>query len=115
MTEDEKQQRAKEIAEVLSANERWHSHGRMISRDTLTVDPIRLQIEKIEDTPNLSSALGKLRWIVQRLSSERTVFFVCTHPRIFLVKKGGHNEELTPIPYLLSGRGCRGEDFRQNC
>ena len=58
VTEDEKQQRAKEIAEVLSANERWHSHGRMISRDTLTVDPIRLQIEKIEDTPNLSSALG---------------------------------------------------------
>ena len=58
VTEDEKQQRAKEIAKVLSDNERWHSHGRMISRDTLTVDPIRLQIEKIEDTPNLSSALG---------------------------------------------------------
>lgn len=70
VTTDEKKQRAKEIAAVLSDNERWHSHGRMISRDTLIVDPIRLKIENFEDTPNLSSALddyvGLLKDYVQR-------------------------------------------------
>ena len=56
---EEKRKRAEEIAEVLSNHERWRSHGRMISRDTLTSDSegIHLKIEKIEDTPYLSTAL----------------------------------------------------------
>lgn len=59
VTEEEKKQRAKEIAAALSDNERWRSHGRMISRSTLTSDPkLRLKIENIEDTPGLSSALA---------------------------------------------------------
>ena len=70
VTDDEKRQRATEIAEALSDNERWRSHGRMISRDTLISDPIRLKIEKLEDTPNLVSALnnyvGLLKDYVQR-------------------------------------------------
>ena len=70
VTADEKRQRATEIAEALSDNERWRSHGRMISRETLISDPIRLKIEKLEDTPNLSPALddyvGLLKDYVQR-------------------------------------------------
>ena len=71
VTADEKKQRAKEIAAVLSDNERWHSHARMISRDILISDPeLRLKIERLEDTPNLSSALndyfGLLQDYVQR-------------------------------------------------
>lgn len=71
VTEDEKKQRAKEIAAVLSNNERWHSHARMISRDTLISDPdINLKIEKLEDTPNLSPVLdsyvGLLNDYIQR-------------------------------------------------
>ena len=54
VTDAEKEQRAQEIADALSDNERWHSHGRMISRDTLIADPIRLKIENLEDVPNLS-------------------------------------------------------------
>ena len=59
VTEEAKRERAEEIAAALSDNERWHSHGRMISRDTLTSpsEKIRLKIEKIEDNPELSSAL----------------------------------------------------------
>ena len=55
----EKRKRAEEIAEVLSNHERWRSHGRMISRDTLTSDSegIHLKIEKIEDNSDLSIAL----------------------------------------------------------
>ena len=54
VTDEEKKQRAEEIASVLSDNERWHSHGRMLSRDTLASAPIRLIIEHLEDVPSLS-------------------------------------------------------------
>ena len=57
VTCEEKKKRAKEIAKVLGNYERWRSHGRMISRDALVSDPIRLKIEKIEDNPSLSIAL----------------------------------------------------------
>ena len=54
VTPEEKRKRAEEIARVLSDYERWRSHGRTISRDTLSSDPICLKIEKIEDSPSLS-------------------------------------------------------------
>lgn len=58
VTDDEKVQRAEEIAAVLSDNQRWHSHERVISRETLSTMPeLRLKIEKFEDTPELSSAI----------------------------------------------------------
>jgi hypothetical protein len=71
VTDCKKKQRAKEIADALSDNERWHSHGRMISRDTLISDPdLCLKIEKLEDIPALSLALdnyvGLLQDYVQR-------------------------------------------------
>lgn len=81
VTVKEKKKRAEEIAAVLSNNERWHSHGRMISRDTLTSrsEGIRLQIEKIEDYPDISSALeeyvGLLNDYIQR---EKHISFVHT-------------------------------------
>lgn len=81
VTDEDKRQRAKDIAAVLSDNERWHSHGRMISRDTLTSDSegIRLEIEKIEDNPDILSALeeyvGLLNDYIQR---EKHISFVHT-------------------------------------
>ena len=81
VTDEHKRQRAKEIAAVLSDNERWHSHGRMISRDTLTSDSegIHLKIEEIEDHPDILSALeeyvGLLNDYIQR---EKHISFVHT-------------------------------------
>jgi G3E family GTPase len=80
VTEEEKRERAEKIAAALSNNERWHSHGRMISRDILTSDPdLRLKIEKIEDNSDLSSVLddyvGLLKDYVQR---EKYLSFVHT-------------------------------------
>ena len=72
VTPEEKRERAEEIAKALSDHERWRSHGRMISRDTLTSpsEDIRLQIEKIEDNSELSVALddyvGLLKDYMQR-------------------------------------------------
>ena len=73
VTPEEKRKRAEEIAEALSDNERWHSHGRMISRDTLISDPdLHLKIEKFEDIPNLfpvfDDYVGLLKDYVQRES-----------------------------------------------
>ena len=73
VTPEEKRKRAEEIAEALSDNKRWHSHGRMISRDTLISDPdLRLKIGKFEDIPNLVPMLdeyvGLLKDYVQRES-----------------------------------------------
>lgn len=81
VTDEDKKQRAEDIAKVLSDNERWHSHGRMISRDTLTLrsEGIRLKIEEIEDHPNILSALndyvGLLNDYIQR---EKHISFVHT-------------------------------------
>jgi hypothetical protein len=58
VTPDEKRTRAKEIGVALSNNERWHSHGRGISRETLT-NEIRLKIDRIEDIPSLLSSLDE--------------------------------------------------------
>lgn len=44
VTEQEKKQRAEEIATALSDNKHWHSHGRMIGVSTLTT-VLRLKIE----------------------------------------------------------------------
>ena len=81
VTPEEKRERAEEIAEALSDNERWHSHGRMISRDTLISDPdLRLKIEKFEDIPNLfpvfDDYVGLLKDYMQR---EAFSTFVHTH------------------------------------
>ena len=59
VTENQKKKRAKEIAAVLSDDKRWRSHGRMISREKLISDPIRLKIEQLENTPDLSTALDE--------------------------------------------------------
>ena len=72
VSKKKKQERAEEIAEILSDNEKWRSHGRMITRDTLTskTENLRLRIEKIENNPDLSSALddyvGLLKDYMQR-------------------------------------------------
>jgi hypothetical protein len=58
VTPEEKRSRAKQIGVALSNNERWHSHGRGIDRETLTGE-IRLKIDRIEDNPNLHASLDQ--------------------------------------------------------
>ena len=58
VTEDEKKARAREIAEALSDNARWHSHGRAISRNTLRGE-LLLRIDGVEDLKGLNPALDE--------------------------------------------------------
>lgn len=56
VTEEEKSNRAIEIAKSLSNHKQWHSHGRMISIKTLTND-LRLKIEDYTDDNELKSVI----------------------------------------------------------
>ena len=92
--------RAKKIAKVLSDNERWHSRGRMISRDTLLSDPIRLQIEKLEDTPRLSSALDDYVELLKNYVEKECLSSFVHTCRYFHREQGGsqwRNSRQTPI------------------
>lgn len=77
VTDEEKKERAKEIAKVLGDYERWRSHGRAISRDILVSDPIGLKIESIEDNRRLSLTLndyfGLLEYYMQKNQPELLV------------------------------------------
>ena len=78
VTEDDKRNRAKEIAESLGDNERWHSHGRGIFRDTLR-EEIRLKIDNLEDVSNLNEALGEYFWLLKDyMTREQLGIFVHT-------------------------------------
>lgn len=52
VTDEEKQERAEEIARLLGDNKLWHSHGRMIGINTIR-DKLRLKVEDYSDDENL--------------------------------------------------------------
>jgi hypothetical protein len=56
VTDDMKRQRAEEIATALSDNERWHSHGRGISMQTLR-NELNLRIDDFDQIPELGTRL----------------------------------------------------------
>lgn len=57
VTDEDKKKRAAEIAKKLSDNNEWHSHGRMISMQTLT-EKIRLEIDDFGKDKELQNAIG---------------------------------------------------------
>lgn len=58
VTEEEKEARALEIAEKLSDNNRWKSHGRPIGINTLTTD-LKLRIIDFEKDPELNEIIAE--------------------------------------------------------
>lgn len=58
VTEQEKRERARQIAEKLSDTKRWHSHGRAISRGTLVTE-LRLEIDDFSSDENLRPLVRK--------------------------------------------------------
>ena len=86
VTAEEKRQRAGEIAKVLSDYERWRSHGRAISRETLVSDPIRLKIENIEAHSGLSVALDSyMRSLEFYLGGSQR--YSCVHARENFIRR----------------------------
>lgn len=58
VTKEEKEERARQIAEMLSDNNQWHSHGRMIGIGTLR-DFLRLEIDDFGNDSALQNAIRR--------------------------------------------------------
>ena len=63
VTEQEKEQRAREIAEVLCDHSRWLTHGRSIKLEDL--EAIRLRITNYGENANLSDAIRRYHVLLQ--------------------------------------------------
>lgn len=71
VTDDMKEQRAKEVAEQLCDHTLWLSHGDRIGRDRV-VSTCNLQVTNLEDIPGLESAVRKL-WAVLYFGFEKSM------------------------------------------
>lgn len=58
VTDDEKRERAEEIANILSDNKIWHSHGRQIGLKTIQTE-LRLDIEDYSENDELRSKIRR--------------------------------------------------------
>ena len=72
VTDDEKRKRAKEIANILSDNKKWHSHGRQIGLKTIKTE---LGLE-IEDYSKDGELRPKIRRYVEFLTHYLTPYVI---------------------------------------
>ena len=81
VTIDEKEQRAAEIATMLSNNKLWHSHGRKIAAATLT-RVIRLKIEDYSTDDDLRTKIRAYNdFLTDYITRHETKFFL--HSRCY--------------------------------
>lgn len=76
VTSEEKEERAKEIANDLGDNKTWHSHGRMISATTLR-EVVRLKIEDYSKDDTLRDLIRSYNDLMTEFiaRTERPFFF----------------------------------------
>lgn len=78
VTEDMKKKRAEEIAEILSRNEYWHSHGRGINMRTL-IDVLKVQIEDYSTINGLGPLIKEYYELLRDyMNREQLISFVHT-------------------------------------
>lgn len=75
VTDEMKQQRAKEIAEDLTERFKWRTHGRSIKIDELTND-VKLKIIKIDDDLKLSDIVYRIQTVCRLLFENTSTFKV---------------------------------------
>ena len=83
VTEDMKKKRAEEIAETLSRNEYWHSHGRGINMRTL-IDVLKVQIEDYSTINGLGPLIKEYYELLHDyMNREQFISFVHTKEYFF--------------------------------
>lgn len=76
VTQEEKEERAKEIARMLGDNKEWHSHGRRIGIDTLK-SKLRLEIEDYSNQDDLRAKINEYHdLIVDYMSRQKYPMFI---------------------------------------
>ena len=81
VTQEEKEERAEEIANILSNNKIWHSHGRQISASTLK-NILKLEIDDYSDNDKLRPLVRSYNdFLIDYIKRHETRFFL--HSRCF--------------------------------
>ncbi len=76
VTSKDKEERAEEIAAMLSDNQRWHSHGRRIGIDTIK-NELRLEIDDYSNNETLRSLIRDYNdFLVEFVERENLPFFL---------------------------------------
>ena len=77
ISDEAKREKANEVAEALSNDERWHSHSRMISRKVLTSE-LGLQIDELEheDNKELSSVLNDYVVLLEDYLLRESLYYI---------------------------------------
>lgn len=81
VTQDEKIERAREIATVLSDNKKWHSHSRTIGINTIVYD-LRLKIEDYTNQQDMRLAINELHKLLNefRYKTNREIVAISSIP-----------------------------------
>lgn len=83
VTDEMKIRRAKEIAGKLTNHGDWRSHGRSIKISGLE-ESVKLQVNKIDDTPELAEVVYRIHTVVRMLFDKTTVYkLLATEDGIF--------------------------------
>jgi membrane-bound ClpP family serine protease len=78
VTQEDRLARAREIAEALGNNERWHSHSRGITRETLWSE-LKLKIDDLAADSELETATKEYFELLQDyMAREKQVYFINT-------------------------------------
>jgi hypothetical protein len=77
VTLQEKEARAGEIAEALSDNTKWHTHGRFI--DIKTLRSLRLEIEDYSQNPALQKHIDEYAELVRNFIEQKGIPFFIHH------------------------------------
>lgn len=79
VTDDEKRDRAKEIADALGDHKKWHSHGRPIGIEVLTKD-LRLEIENYSSNIQLRSKIRQYHDLLTEYMDRMGIQFLSHAP-----------------------------------
>lgn len=82
VTEEEKEERAKEIARKLGDNSYWHSHGRHIGINTLQ-NILKIQIEDYSSDNELSGVINRYNSLGEQFALKQN-WLTFIHSRVFV-------------------------------
>ncbi|MDC9624091.1 serine dehydrogenasease, partial [Xenorhabdus sp. XENO-7] len=83
VTLTDKEERAEEIAVILSDNKRWHSHSRSIGINTI-IDILKLKVEDYSNMEGLSNKIKQIHNVIIEFSikSQREIVVISSLPII---------------------------------
>jgi hypothetical protein len=98
VTEEEKRQRADEIAGALCSQARWRTHGRSIRIPDLVA--LRLRITNYEDTPDLRDAINRYHVLLRMTFEGGNVYKIIETPTATLAMR--FNVQVTQIEQVVN-------------